>query len=77
MAVEQLSALSVVRSKVPDLVRYAPLRRDDDQDDLPTHIRTPDCKEMPVFGEELAAEHRCVFRLFLWTSSARKLGESK
>ena len=43
-------------SKVPDLVRYAPLRRDDDQDDLPTHIRTPDGKEMPVFGEELAAE---------------------
>jgi hypothetical protein len=42
--------------KLPDLVRYAPLRRDDDPDDLPTHIRTPDGKEMPVFGEELAAE---------------------
>jgi uncharacterized protein YcbX len=43
-------------SKFPDLVRYAPLRRDDDQDDLPTRIRTPGGKEMPVFGEELAAE---------------------
>src|ERR1700719_110268 len=43
-------------SKLPDLVRYAPLRRNDDPDDLPTHIRTPDGKEMPVFGEELAAE---------------------
>jgi uncharacterized protein YcbX len=43
-------------SKLPDLVRYAPLRREDDQDDLPTHIRTPDGKEMPVFGEQLAAE---------------------
>jgi len=26
------------------------------QTDLPTHIRTPDGEEMPVFGEELAAE---------------------
>jgi uncharacterized protein YcbX len=42
--------------KLPDLVRYAPLRRNDDPDDLPTHIRTPDGNEMPVFGEELAAE---------------------
>src|SRR6201981_3931398 len=42
--------------KLPDLVRYAPLRRDDDPDNLPTHIRTPDGNEMPVFGEELAAE---------------------
>ena len=42
--------------KLPDLVRYAPLRRDDDPDDLPTHIRAPDGRELPVFGEELAAE---------------------
>jgi hypothetical protein len=42
--------------KLPDLVRYVPLRRDDHPDDLPTHIRTPDGKEMPVFGEQLAAE---------------------
>jgi uncharacterized protein YcbX len=54
-------------SKLPDLVRFAPLRRADGahlphtllphtQDDIPTHIRTPDGHEMPVFGEELAAE---------------------
>ena len=42
--------------KFPELVRYAPLRHGDDPDDLPTHIRTPDGKEMPVFGEALAAE---------------------
>jgi uncharacterized protein len=44
-------------SKLPDLVRFAPQRREDsDQSDLPTHIRMPDGKEMPVFGEDLAAE---------------------
>src|SRR6202047_2034569 len=49
-------------SKLPDLLRFAPLRRRGDaredgaQGDLPTHIRTPDGKEMPVFGEDLAAE---------------------
>jgi uncharacterized protein len=49
-------------SKLPDLVLFAPQRRegdareDGDQGDLPTHVRTPDGEEMPVFGEELAAE---------------------
>ncbi len=51
-------------SKLPDLLRFAPQRRGgDDRDDgaqgdlhLPTHIRTPDGDEMPVFGEELARE---------------------
>ncbi len=49
-------------SKLPDLVRFAPLRREEgsceggNQADLPTHIRTPDGHEMPVFGEELAKE---------------------
>jgi len=43
--------------KLPDLVRFAPQRRDDGaQGDLPTHVRTPDGQEMPVFGEDLAAE---------------------
>src|SRR6202451_2621928 len=43
--------------KLPDLVLFAPCRREDGaQGDLPTHIRTPDGEEMPVFGEELAAE---------------------
>jgi len=44
-------------SKLPDLLRFTPLRRQDGaQEDLPTHVRTPDGEEMPVFGDELAAE---------------------
>jgi hypothetical protein len=44
-------------SKLPDLLLFAPHRRDDGvQGDLPTHIRTPDGEEMPVFGEDLARE---------------------
>jgi hypothetical protein len=36
-------------SKLPDLVRFAPQRREDGvQSDLPTHIRLPDGEEMPV-----------------------------
>ncbi len=41
-------------SKLPDLLLFAPQLREDG--DLPTHIRTPDGKEMPVFGDDLAAE---------------------
>src|ERR1017187_8326919 len=56
-------------SQLPDLLRFTPLRREgaaregaahreDGQGDLhlPTHIRTPDGEELPVFGEALAAE---------------------
>jgi hypothetical protein len=45
-------------SKLPDLLLFAPHRRQDDaqQEDLPTHIRTPDGEAMPVFGEDLATE---------------------
>jgi uncharacterized protein YcbX len=44
-------------SKLPDLLLFSPHRREDGaQGDLPTHVRTPDGDEMPVFGEELAAE---------------------
>jgi uncharacterized protein YcbX len=49
-------------SKLPDLLLFAPQRREGDarengaQGDLPTHIRTPDGKELPVFGEDLATE---------------------
>jgi uncharacterized protein len=44
-------------TKLPDLILFAPHRREDgDQGDLPTHVRTPDGEEMPVFGEDLAAE---------------------
>ena len=48
--------------KLPDLVLFAPQRRDDSAQrrvvlgDLPTHVRTPDGRELPAFGEELAAE---------------------
>src|SRR5215467_2319291 len=44
-------------SKLPDLVRFVPLRGGESADgDPPTHIRTPDGDEMPIFGDELAAE---------------------
>ncbi len=44
-------------TKLPDLLLFAPHRRDDGaQRDLPTHIRTPDGEVMPVFGEDLATE---------------------
>ena len=44
-------------SRLPDLLLFAPHRREDGaQGDLPTHVRTPDGKELPVFGEDLAAE---------------------
>ena len=43
--------------KLPDLLLFAPQRRQDGaQGDLPTHIRTPDGEEMPIFGEDLATE---------------------
>lgn len=43
--------------QLPDLLLFAPQRREDGaQGDLPTHIRTPDGAEFPVFGDELAAE---------------------
>lgn len=43
-------------SKLPDLLRFAPLRPNGAPGDLPTHVRTPDGQEMAVFGEDLAAE---------------------
>jgi len=44
-------------SKRPDLLLFAPHRREDGAPgDLPTHVRTPDGEEMPVFGEDLATE---------------------
>jgi len=48
--------------KLPDLVLFAPQRREDDgEENLPTHIRTPDGREMTTFGEDLAGEvaRRC------------------
>jgi uncharacterized protein len=44
-------------SKLPELLLFAPQRREDNgQGELPTHVRTPDGQELPVFGEALAAE---------------------
>jgi uncharacterized protein YcbX len=44
-------------SRLPDLLLFAPQGREDNrQADIPTHIRTPYGKQMPVFGEDLAAE---------------------
>jgi MOSC domain-containing protein len=41
-------------TKLPELLLFAPQRRDSDADEPPTHVRTPDGEELPVFGEELA-----------------------
>ncbi|HEY8087151.1 MAG TPA: MOSC N-terminal beta barrel domain-containing protein [Polyangiaceae bacterium] len=44
-------------SKLPDLVNFTPQRRKDDPADaLPTHVRTPEGQELPVFGDALAAD---------------------
>ncbi len=43
-------------TKLPALLQFTPFRRDGEQSDLVTHVRTPDGRELPVFGEELAAE---------------------
>ena len=40
--------------KLPELLLFTPLWRDDG--DLPTHVRTPDGRELGIFDEELAAE---------------------
>jgi uncharacterized protein YcbX len=43
--------------KLNDLVLFAPQRRDGAAPgDLPTHVRTPEGDELPIFGDELAAE---------------------
>ncbi|HKQ97093.1 MAG TPA: MOSC N-terminal beta barrel domain-containing protein [Candidatus Polarisedimenticolia bacterium] len=44
-------------SRLPDLVLFTPHRPDAGAEgDLPTHVRTPEGRDLPVFGEELAAE---------------------
>src|SRR5580704_10134263 len=51
-------------SKLPELLLFTPQRREGDAREggaqrdlqLPTHVRTPDGEEMPVFSEQLAAE---------------------
>ena len=44
-------------SQLPDLLRFEPHRREDGAPgSLPTHARTPEGEELPLFGDELAAE---------------------
>src|SRR5688572_20474985 len=43
-------------SALPDLVRFGPYRENGAQGELPTHVRTPEGEELPVFGEDLARE---------------------
>lgn len=43
--------------KLPELILFTPHRHEDGAPgELPTHVRTPDGEEMPVFGENLAAD---------------------
>jgi uncharacterized protein len=43
--------------KLPEMILFAPQRHEGvAPEDLPTHVRTPDGEELPVFGEDLAAE---------------------
>ncbi len=44
-------------SKLPELILFAPIPgKDGEHGNLPTHVRTPEGKVLPIFGEELAAE---------------------
>ena len=44
-------------TKLSDLILFAPVRQaDSNPEDLPTHVRTPDGEELPIFSEDLAAE---------------------
>ena len=48
--------------RFPNLVLYSPCcRQDGAPGELPTHVRTPDGDELPIFGDDLAAEveRRC------------------
>ena len=43
--------------KLPELLLFSPLHRESAaHGDLPTHVRTPDGEQLPVFGEVLATE---------------------
>lgn len=46
----------LIASKLPDIVRFAPQRREGNEEALPTHVLTPEGEVMPVFGDRLAAE---------------------
>ncbi|HEY4114831.1 MAG TPA: MOSC domain-containing protein [Rhizomicrobium sp.] len=41
---------------VPELLLFTSERGENVREELPAHVRTPDGEELPIFGEELAAE---------------------
>jgi uncharacterized protein YcbX len=44
-------------SKLPELLLFVPRRGEcGSNEEIPTHVRTPDGQEMPVFAEDLAAD---------------------
>ena len=44
-------------SKLPSLLTFTPHRdQDSAQGDIPTHVRTPDGEQLPIWGESLAKE---------------------
>ena len=44
-------------SELPELLLFSPVRQEGAADgELPTHVRTPDGKELPIYGEELPTE---------------------
>jgi uncharacterized protein YcbX len=43
-------------SKLPELLLFAPIRRGDAAESLPTHVRTPEGEELALFSQELAAD---------------------
>lgn len=51
----------LIASKHPDLIRFTPSREHGNVEAPPTHVRTPEGEELPLFGEALAAEvgRRC------------------
>jgi uncharacterized protein len=47
----------LIASKLPDLIHFTPQRLEGGSvESLPTHVRTPEGQELPLFGEALAAE---------------------
>lgn len=42
--------------RLPDLVSFAPLRLQGHREELPSHVRTPNGDDLPVFGDDLADE---------------------
>ena len=42
--------------RLPDLISFTPVRPQGNGDALPTHVRTPEGEELPLFGDALAAE---------------------